>query len=95
VHRKLKVRAIIYVSPSFWTTNLKDTTWFAEHGYPLWIAHWGTDTPSIPAEEWAGENWTFWQWTSCGSVKGINGNVDMDLFRGDKLKRVIIENAKT
>ena len=43
VAERTGVRAIIYVSPSFWTTRLGDTTWFADHGYKaIWIAHWTT-----------------------------------------------------
>lgn len=42
--------------------------------YPLWLAHWGIDEPSIPC--------LFWQYTSDGSVDGINGRVDMNYYYG-------------
>jgi len=78
------VHGIIYVSPSFWTTYLGDTTWFAEHGYQvLWIAHWTTaELPRMPASDWATRGWTFWQYSSSGSVPGISGRVDLDRYRG-------------
>ena len=42
------VRPMIYSSPNFWRTNMGDATWFAEHDYPLWIAHWGWPSPTSP-----------------------------------------------
>jgi len=41
----LGVRPMIYTSPNFWSGRMRDTTWFADNGYPLWIAHWGVTTP--------------------------------------------------
>src|SRR5436190_4236673 len=31
---------------------------------------------------WGGGSWDFWQYTSSGSVPGITGNVDLDVFHG-------------
>jgi GH25 family lysozyme M1 (1,4-beta-N-acetylmuramidase) len=81
----LGVRPMIYTSPSFWTTYLGDTTQFADAGYRLWIAHWGVDQPRIPASNWGGRGWTFWQYTSSGTVPGISGNVDLDRYNGSQL----------
>ncbi|MGZ8571501.1 MAG: InlB B-repeat-containing protein, partial [Actinomycetota bacterium] len=55
------------------------------HGYPLWIAHWGVSSPAVPADDWGGAGWTFWQWTSTGHVAGIDPNVDRDRFNGSNL----------
>ena len=41
VFARTGVKPMIYTSPNFWLTNMGDTPWFADHGYPLWIAHWG------------------------------------------------------
>jgi glycosyl hydrolase family 25/List-Bact-rpt repeat protein len=82
VHHRLGVRAMIYSSPNFWRTNLGDTTWFADHGYPLWIAHWYVSSPDVFANDWGGHGWTFWQWSSTGSVTGITTDVDKDRFDG-------------
>ena len=87
VFTRTGVRAMIYASPHFWRTYLGDTTWFADHGYPLWIAHWGVQSPNVPAANWGGHGWTFWQWTSTGSVSGISTNVDRDRFNGAGLLR--------
>lgn len=86
------VRGIIYVSPSFWTNRMGNSGWFAAHGYNvLWIAHWTTaPEPWVPADNWGGKGWTFWQYTSDGSVPGIGGRVDLDRYRFDDLGLVTI-----
>jgi GH25 family lysozyme M1 (1,4-beta-N-acetylmuramidase) len=92
INQRLGVKAVIYCSPNFWKTYMSDTPWFAQNGYQvLWIAHWTTATiPSVPAGGWAGKGWTFWQYTSSGSVSGISGRVDLDRFNGTSLTRVLI-----
>ena len=82
VYERLGVRPMIYAAPSFWRSNLNDTRWFADNGYAiLWVAHWGTTNPSVPGSNWGGRSWTFWQYTSNGSVPGISGRVDLNRFR--------------
>ena len=63
---------MIYVSPAFWSKYMGNTTWFAANGYDqLWIAHWTTaPAPTVPASNWNGSGWTFWQYTSSGTVPG-------------------------
>ena len=82
VYAKTGVRAAIYVSPSFWSSSMANSTWFATNGYPvLWIAHWTTaPQPTLPASNWGGHGWTFWQYTSSGTVPGISGRVDLDRY---------------
>lgn len=94
VYALLGVRATIYVSPSFFTSALSDTTWFAQNGYRLWIANWGVASPTVPANDWNSEGWTFWQWTDCGKVDGISGNVDLDFYAGKHFRPVRIKAAK-
>ena len=79
---KTGVKAMIYTSPNFWKTSMGDTTDFATHGYQLlWIANWDVSQPSVPANDWAGYGWTYWQWTDCETVPGITtGCVDGDRF---------------
>ena len=81
------VRPIIYTSPNFWRTYLGDTTWFAANGYTiLWTAHWTTaSSPSVPASNWGGQGWTFWQYSSSGTVPGIAGPADLDRYNGTAL----------
>lgn len=82
IYDRTGVRALIYSSPSFWANKMGNTQAFAQAGYKsLWVAHW-TSNPSatVPAANWAGNGWTFWQYTSDGSVPGISGRVDLDRY---------------
>lgn len=76
--------ALIYASPSFWKTNLSDTTAFALASHRLWVAHWTKSAaPTIPASNWGGTGWTFWQWSDCQPVPGIPSKcVDADRANG-------------
>jgi GH25 family lysozyme M1 (1,4-beta-N-acetylmuramidase) len=86
VYRLTGRRAIIYTGPSFWRNSLGDTQSIAQAGYTtLWIAHWNVTTPTVPAGNWAGYGWSFWQYSSCGSVSGISGCVDLDRANGTDL----------
>ena len=77
------VRPMIYVSPSFWSTKVGNSAAFAAAGYKmLWIAHWGVSSPTVPAQNWGGYGWTFWQYSNCGHVTGSSGCVDLDRFNG-------------
>ena len=79
---------ILYFSPSFWETNLGNSTAFTR--YPLWIAHYTTGTPRVPGG-WP--TWTFWQRTSSGRVSGISGNVDMNSFNGTTAQLAALANT--
>jgi lysozyme len=68
---------IIYTAKWFWQSNVGSSA-FAD--YPLWAANWEVACPDIP-DQWS--SWTFWQHTDSGSVSGISGNVDMNVFNGD------------
>ena len=94
VYVRLGVKATIYTSPSFWATSVGDSRWFADHGYRLWIANWGVAAPTVPAKNWNGDGWTFWQWSDCGRVPGIKGSVDLDLYPGRHFHPVLIKTAK-
>jgi lysozyme len=95
IRERTGVRGVIYTSPNFWKTRVGDSTWFATNGYRvLWIAHWTTlPAPTVPASDWAGFGWTFWQYTSNGAVPGIVGRVDLDRFTGANLASMAIELA--
>jgi GH25 family lysozyme M1 (1,4-beta-N-acetylmuramidase) len=81
------VKPMIYSSPNFWATSMGDTQQFADSGYTvLWIAHWtSASQPTVPGNNWGGHGWTFWQYTSSGTVSGISGNVDLDRYNGTTL----------
>ncbi|MGZ8565979.1 MAG: glycoside hydrolase family 25 protein, partial [Actinomycetota bacterium] len=91
VTERLGVKPMIYTSPYGWAERTGDTTAVADAGYTvLWVAHWGVSSPTLPANDWSGNGWTFWQYTSCGSVPGIAGCVDLDWFAGTSFEAVTI-----
>jgi GH25 family lysozyme M1 (1,4-beta-N-acetylmuramidase) len=95
IYERTGVRGIIYTSPNFWSTYVGGTDWFATNGYRiLWLAHWTTGTPTVPASDWAGFGWTFWQYTSSGTVAGIAGRVDLDRFAGTDVTAVLISPSE-
>ena len=77
----LGAKPIIYTNVSSWSAT-GDTTEFALDGHRLWVANWGVSSPMVPASNWAGEGWSVWQYTSDGSVAGVEGRVDRDVLRG-------------
>jgi GH25 family lysozyme M1 (1,4-beta-N-acetylmuramidase) len=82
VDQRIGAKPMIYTSPSFWRNAMGDSRWFADNGYAmLWVAHWGVTSPSVPATNWGGRSWTFWQYSSDGTVPGISGRVDLDVYR--------------
>lgn len=74
-------KPLIYCSANFWDKSVAgDRHNFSE--YPLWVAHWDVDEPRIP-QTWskAGKTWSAWQYSSKGSIPGINGDVDLNNVR--------------
>lgn len=64
---------VLYTGASFAKTYLGP----ALSAYPLWVAHYGVDTPMANAV-WP--NWSIFQYTSTGKVNGINSNVDVNVM---------------
>jgi len=86
VTARLGVRPMVYTSPNGWKVRFGDTTAIADAGYSvLWVAHWKVASPTVPADDWSGYGWRFWQYTDCGSVPGIAGCVDLDWYDGTDL----------
>jgi GH25 family lysozyme M1 (1,4-beta-N-acetylmuramidase) len=68
---------IIYTTANWWDTCTGSSTAFGDD--PMWVAAYGFDTPPMPAG-W--QDWSFWQYTSGGTVPGVNspGTTDLDWF---------------
>jgi lysozyme len=47
--------------------------------YPLWVAEYGVNSPTVP-KGW--DNWIIWQHGQSGSVAGVEGSVDLNVFKG-------------
>ena len=68
VEEAVGTKPIIYTGPSFWRSNMTDA--FGE--YPLWIAEYGVDSPSVP-EGWT--RWHLWQWRGDVELPGSHRSV--------------------
>ncbi|MFI5153785.1 MAG: glycoside hydrolase family 25 protein [Chitinophagales bacterium] len=68
------VTPIIYTNVDFYDHYLKDEF----DMYPLWVAHY-----LQPEHPRIARNWSFWQHSENGRVKGIYTRVDFNVFNGD------------
>jgi lysozyme len=80
---------IIYGSPYFLQALNLDFR-FARYG--LWIAGYEVSAPLVPPP-W--NNWHFWQNSEAGTVPGVSGRCDTNLFNGtmDQLKQFISDST--
>jgi lysozyme len=77
VEAAVGAKPIIYTFKSFWEHDLKGPTTFGS--YPLWIVDLSHTPPRLPVG-WT--NFTFHQTSFHGTVKGIHGATDLDVFNG-------------
>jgi GH25 family lysozyme M1 (1,4-beta-N-acetylmuramidase) len=68
---------VIYTTANWWDACTGGSTAFSAD--PMWVAAYGFARPPMPAG-WRG--WSFWQYTSGGTVPGVDspGTTDLDLF---------------
>jgi GH25 family lysozyme M1 (1,4-beta-N-acetylmuramidase) len=80
--------AVIYTTTSFWNTCTGSWSgpWSTS---PLWVARWSSTVGALPP---GAPFWTFWQYTSTGSVSGIAGNVDRNHFNGARDRLIALAN---
>ena len=96
IYARTGVEPFVYTSPVFWKGRLGNSTAAAAAGTGLWIAHWTSKSaPLVPAQNWNGDGWRFWQWTNCVSVPGIKHCSDGDRMNGTRLASVAIEPYPT
>ena len=78
------VKPIIYTSYKFKMINLADKRF---DNYPYWISHYYVDKMQYKGE------WKFWQYTDVGSLPGIDGYVDLNIYNGSfyDLKQLCIQ----
>ncbi|QHL86466.1 glycoside hydrolase family 25 protein [Nibribacter ruber] len=74
VEEEYDLKPIIYTNYAFYEKHL------AGHfdDYPLWLAHYTPENGHIINNH----NWSFWQHTDTGRLKGIKGNADLNVFKG-------------
>jgi GH25 family lysozyme M1 (1,4-beta-N-acetylmuramidase) len=84
---------MIYAPTPLWVDWMADTTWFADNGYRFWVRDVGAATPALPASNWGGHGWTYWQY-AIAPVAGIKGRVDRNRFSGTVLAPLRIKNNR-
>ncbi|MFZ4543154.1 MAG: glycoside hydrolase family 25 protein [Saprospiraceae bacterium] len=77
VERHYAVKPIIYTNIKFYQRIVKGRL----DEYPLWIAQYDQSKPRIDSSS----QWTFWQHSDKGRIKGINEAVDLNVFNGDSI----------
>lgn len=78
VEKHYGVTPIIYTYNNFYVNTIADDKRFDK--YPVWIAWYNMQgNPNTVSK-----NWYFWQFTDKGKIKGIEGNVDINVFNGEK-----------
>ncbi len=87
-HNRTSRWAIIYSTTDWWTTCTGNYAGFAANS-PLWIARYSSSPGTLPAG-WG--TYTFWQYTSTGSVPGVSGNVDRNIFNGSPDRLLALAN---
>ena len=69
-------RPMIYTTVDFY----EDTELWRLSGVEFWLR----STAAHPDDQYQGQDWSFWQYTSTGIVPGIAGRVDINVFAGSK-----------
>ena len=70
------VKPILYTNADFYATYLQGYL----DDYPLWVAHY-----LQPHQPRITRDWAFWQHSESGTVNGIYGKVDFNVFNGDSV----------
>ena len=78
VEAHFEVKPIIYTNVRFYNENLAGH--FDDHYF--WIARYNRSEPVLID----GRNWHFWQYGNRGQLKGIFGDVDFNVFYGDRFQ---------
>jgi len=78
VHERTARNPIIYTNRGTWQACTGDTTAFRDQR--LWVAEWGVAAPALFGG-WP--RYSFWQTTDSGSVPGITGPVDLNVYEGE------------
>ena len=88
VEKHYGVKPILYTYYKFKMENLNDSVF---DQYPYWIAHYYVDSV-----EYQGQ-WKFWQHTDAGSLPGIKGPVDFNIYNGSyyDLRQLTIGSQET
>jgi lysozyme len=74
VERHYGQRPIIYTAPDFYEDNLQGQ--FKD--YPFWLR----SVAAHPSKVYPGRDWTLWQYSGTGLSKGVDHQIDLNVFNG-------------
>lgn len=78
IEQHYKITPIIYTYNNYYSLFLQNDKRFSK--YPIWIAWYNTkERPETIVKEWL-----FWQFSDKGRLKGLEHNVDLNVFNGTK-----------
>lgn len=78
IKAKMGRAPIIYTGFYFWKDEVGNPT--NNLGCPLWLPNYGSSPANLIPAAW--NSWTFWQYSSTGTIPGITGNCDRNYFNG-------------
>jgi GH25 family lysozyme M1 (1,4-beta-N-acetylmuramidase) len=83
---------LIYTTAGWWHACTGGSKAFGAD--PMWVAAYGFARPPVPAG-W--RTWTFWQYSSTGTVRGVGtpGNTDLNLFNTTQVGLIDPGNQRT
>jgi GH25 family lysozyme M1 (1,4-beta-N-acetylmuramidase) len=83
---------VIYTTAGWWHACTGGSKAFSAD--PMWVAAYGFAKPPLPAG-W--RVWTFWQYTSTGTVRGVDtpGNTDLNVFNTTQVGLIDPGNQRT
>ena len=76
IQQKVGQAPIVYTRASFWS-EIGNPAGF--EACPLWVASYGVASPHMP-QGWT--DYAFWQNSEAGTIEGLPGTWDVDLFNG-------------
>lgn len=86
IEKHYGVQPIIYVNQNWYDDIIKDNF----PNYTIWMAAYRTYPRPFLSDK---KQWTIWQYTNKGRIKGIEGAVDLNVFHGSyqNFQRIVIE----
>lgn len=81
-------KAGVYANEN-WFKNFLNVNEISSNGYSIWCAKYSNAKPRIDSD------FDIWQYSSSGSVLGLNGNVDMNYMYNDIRNTTSVINEKT
>ncbi len=76
IERYYGKRPIIYTAPDFYADNLEG----AFPNYHFWLRA----VAQHPSKVYPGRKWLFWQYSGSGLSHGVEGRIDLNVFRGSE-----------